>query len=128
MGRSTHRPAYRTLIKRLKAARLDAGLTQASAADALGITQVFVSRMERGERRIDPIELAQFAALYEVPVDALLPEVSIAPKRKLRVEAVVDLSPEDYDRLVASARDKGQSPESLITEMVIRYAHDADGS
>ncbi len=126
MGRSTHRPEYRAMVKRLKAARLAAGLTQVRAAEVLGTTQVFISRAERGQRRIDPIELAQFASLYGVSVNTLLPEVTVGSERKHRVEAVVDLNSEDYDRLLAAARQRGQSPESLVAEMVAQYAHGGD--
>jgi transcriptional regulator with XRE-family HTH domain len=46
------------------------GLLQASAAAAaaLGIRQTLVSKMELGERRLDPVELARFAAVYGKPV------------------------------------------------------------
>lgn len=52
------------MLARLRQARLDAGLTQAQVAAALGKTQAFVSKCELGERRIDPIDLADFARIY----------------------------------------------------------------
>lgn len=56
------------MVERLRAARLAAGLTQVQVAKALGRTQAFVSKCELGERRIDPVDLAQFARLYERPL------------------------------------------------------------
>jgi transcriptional regulator with XRE-family HTH domain len=50
---------------RLRQARKDAGLTQVAVATALGRTQAFVSKCELGERRIDPIDLQDFASLYK---------------------------------------------------------------
>lgn len=64
---------YRTLLARLKAARLQAGLTQAEAARALQQHQSFVSKCESGERRIDPVELEDFARLYKKDLSFFLP-------------------------------------------------------
>lgn len=60
------------MLKRLKEARLAANLTQAQVATTLRKPQSFVSKCESGERRIDPIELADFADLYRRQVDFFL--------------------------------------------------------
>jgi transcriptional regulator with XRE-family HTH domain len=57
-------PHYRRFRDRLRAARHEAGLTQAEVARRLGRTQAFVSKCESGERRVDVVELATFARLY----------------------------------------------------------------
>lgn len=62
------------MLDRLRAARLAAGLTQVQAAEALGRWQAYVSKCELGERRMDPIDLAEFARLYALPVAALILE------------------------------------------------------
>jgi transcriptional regulator with XRE-family HTH domain len=56
------------MLKRLRAARVDADLTQVEVAKALRRTQAFVSKCESGERRIDPIDLVDFARLYRKPL------------------------------------------------------------
>lgn len=61
------------MCERLRAAREDAGFTQADAADALSRPQNFVSKCETAERRIDAIELAEFAELYGVAIGSLIP-------------------------------------------------------
>lgn len=66
--RSTHSRRYRRFLDRLKQARLDAGLTQVEVAKALGHPQSFVSKCESGERRLDPVELLDYARLYRKPV------------------------------------------------------------
>lgn len=55
---------YRVFLKRLRAARADAGLTQAQVARQLGRHQSFVAKCEAGERRVDVVELARFAEAY----------------------------------------------------------------
>lgn len=59
-----HPERYRQLLAQLRLARAEAGLTQVAAAQALGVTQQFLSRVELGERRIDPVELETFAKAY----------------------------------------------------------------
>lgn len=80
---ATHRPArpravhsarYREMLRRLRAARIAAGFTQVEVAAALGRTQAFVSKCELGERRIDPLDLADFAVLYGADVALLIPD------------------------------------------------------
>jgi transcriptional regulator with XRE-family HTH domain len=66
--RSTHSAPYQRLLGRLRQARRDACLTQAEVGRRLGVRQAFVSKVESGERRLDPVELAQFAAVYGKPL------------------------------------------------------------
>ena len=66
---SVHSPAYRFFLRRLLAARTEAGLTQVQVATALREHQSFVSKCESGERRVDVVELAAFARLYRKPLD-----------------------------------------------------------
>jgi len=63
-----HPERYRKLLQRLREARLAAGLSQEKAAAALGVYQKYISKVEIGERRIDPIELQEFADLYGKPL------------------------------------------------------------
>jgi transcriptional regulator with XRE-family HTH domain len=64
---SAYPDEYRKFLKKLKAARIDAGLTQVDVAHLLKKPQSFVSKIESGERRIDPVELRHLAALYAKP-------------------------------------------------------------
>ena len=73
MSGAFHSPRYKAMCRRLREARERAGLTQAEAARALGQPQNFISKSERGERRIDPVELANFMALYRVSFETLVP-------------------------------------------------------
>jgi transcriptional regulator with XRE-family HTH domain len=72
--KSVYSARYRALMGRLKRARLEAGLTQAKAATALGRPQSFISKCESGERRIDPVELERLSKLYGKPLHFFLPE------------------------------------------------------
>lgn len=68
---------YRELLNRLRAARLEAGLTQEEVAKSLGKNQSFVSRSETGERRIDVIELQAFASIYQKPMSYFLSNTDV---------------------------------------------------
>lgn len=67
-------PRYRRLIIRLKAARGAAGLSQEQVAKKMGWGQSSMSKIERFERRIDPIELVRLARLYRTTAERLLRE------------------------------------------------------
>ena len=69
----TRSPRYRQFLARLRAARLEAGLTQAQAAKALDKPQSYLSKCESGERRVDVVELERFARLYAKPLSHFLP-------------------------------------------------------
>lgn len=63
---------YRRLVERLRAAREDIALTQAEVALALHRPQQWVSQCERGRRRVDFVELEDFARIYSKPVEYFL--------------------------------------------------------
>ena len=60
------------MLTRLRDARKECGLRQVDVAEKLEIHQVDVSRIETGERRIDPTELKELAELYGKPLDYFL--------------------------------------------------------
>ena len=70
---AVHEPEYQYLIRQMRQARADAGLTQGEVAAALARPLSFVSKCELGERRIDPIDLQKFAALSGKPFEYFLP-------------------------------------------------------
>jgi transcriptional regulator with XRE-family HTH domain len=59
--RSAFSRKHQSFLKLLVQARENAGLTQVSLAKRLGRPQSFVSKYERGERRLDVIEFLEVA-------------------------------------------------------------------
>ena len=59
----------KNLLKKLRFARLEAGLTQVQASKKLKKPQSYLSKIERGERRIEAIELADFAKIYNKDIN-----------------------------------------------------------
>ena len=59
-----YQPKYQNLVKKLRQARLEARLTQIEAGKRLKKPQAYISKIERGERGIDAVELAEFAKVY----------------------------------------------------------------
>ena len=64
MKKSIHTDERAVFVKRLKKARMDAGLTQAQVAEKLGCSQSWVSKVELGELRVEAIWLNKLAKLY----------------------------------------------------------------
>lgn len=63
---------YREIIERLIKARKNADFTQVEVAKLLGKPQSFVSKVESRERRLDIVEIKQFARIYAVNVSDLI--------------------------------------------------------
>lgn len=64
-----HTDRYAAFLDRLRAARRQRDMTQEAVADVLGKPQTYVSKCELGERRVDFVELEDFAAAYGLPLD-----------------------------------------------------------
>ena len=62
MEKSIYSKEYSLFLEQLRKAREEKGLTQTDVARSLGQTQSFVSKVERGERRIDIVELRAFCS------------------------------------------------------------------
>jgi transcriptional regulator with XRE-family HTH domain len=56
--------ATRAMARRISEARRESGLTQVAVARAVRLSPSLVSKIERGERRVDPLELGRFARLF----------------------------------------------------------------
>ena len=67
MRKSIHTTQYRALLKLLIKARETRGITQVMLARRLQMTQSAVSKVERGERRLDVVELHTWCAALGVP-------------------------------------------------------------
>lgn len=72
MGRSIHSDDYKMIIRRLKEARIEVGLSQQQVAEKLGKPQSYISKIESGERRLDVAEMKSFSKVYKKPVDYFL--------------------------------------------------------
>lgn len=57
---------YAVFLEHLRSARKAAGLTQQELAERLRETQTFVSKCERGDRRIDISELYEFCQALNI--------------------------------------------------------------
>ncbi|MCA8975179.1 MAG: helix-turn-helix domain-containing protein [Gemmatimonadota bacterium] len=65
---------YKRFLTRLIQAREEAGLTQKEAAEPFRQDQAWMSKVERGVRRLDVIELSKLARLYKKPARYFVPE------------------------------------------------------
>lgn len=68
---------YEQLVQRLRRARKETDLSQSFVAAKLGLSQPLVSRIEAGERKIDPIELAMLCRLYRKSVRFFVPDMPV---------------------------------------------------
>lgn len=78
---SIYSSEYQLVIKSLREARMQKGITQVKLAQALKRPQSFVAKVESGERRLDVIEFAYIARLLGIDPALLLQKImaKVAP-------------------------------------------------
>lgn len=96
-------PTQRDLGERLDRARDRTGLSQAELAEAVGLTQSAISRIESGERSVDSLELAAMARRLDVSVldlleDRPVPEELVGLARRVETAAAPAAVDQAYDR------------------------------
>lgn len=69
MSKSIYSKEYKNTIEKLKKARLEIGLKQEEVAEKLKKPQSYISKIERGERRIDVAELQELAKIYKKEIN-----------------------------------------------------------
>ena len=69
MDKTIFTKSHRDLVGRLIKARREARLRQRDVAKKLGRTQSYISKIEAGQRRIDTVQLKEFAAIYKKKID-----------------------------------------------------------
>ncbi len=84
MEKSIHSAQYAVFLRVLRQTRRQAGLTQTELAARIGETQSFVSKCERGERRIDAVELRVFCAAFGTSLRKFVTafEEALRPRRR----------------------------------------------
>lgn len=75
--KSVHTERYADFLKMLIEARRDAGLTQQELAQKLSRPQSYVSKYERGERRLDVIEFLEIAQLVGIDPTVVLHRLNL---------------------------------------------------
>lgn len=73
--KSTSTDGYELLLQRLISARKQAGMLQLELARRLNKQQSFVSKYERGERRLDVVELITICHALNVEATSIVGEI-----------------------------------------------------
>lgn len=82
MAKSTFETDYDLFRAYLRSTRRAAGLTQVELAERLDETQTFISKVERGERRLDVVELRRFCRALGVPVTEFVAGLDAALQKR----------------------------------------------
>ncbi len=87
MQKSITSQDYRTFLRELRAARKRSGLTQADLARELNESQSFISKCERGERRLDVVELRNFCRVFGTSMAEFVRDLERSLARPRRVKS-----------------------------------------
>jgi len=69
MTKAIYSKDHKFVVEQLKKARIEAGLDQEKAAELLKKTQSYISKVESGQRRIDIVQLKEFAKIYKKKIN-----------------------------------------------------------
>jgi transcriptional regulator with XRE-family HTH domain len=75
MEKSVHTREYAVLLALLREARRAAGVTQVRLAELIGESQSHLSKMERGEVRLDLIQVRTICQALGTPLAAFVSEL-----------------------------------------------------
>lgn len=84
MTRSRDTEEFRLLAALLRERREAGGLTQVELAERLGETQPYVSKVERGDRRLDLVQLRGYCRALGVPLADFVAEFDKRASRRRR--------------------------------------------
>jgi transcriptional regulator with XRE-family HTH domain len=84
MEKSTFSRDYQVLTELLRTVRENAGVTQVELARRLKQTQSYVSKVERGERRLDVVQLRWFCQALGTTLPAFISTFDDRLSRKHR--------------------------------------------
>lgn len=73
--KSLHTTEYNEFLEHVVAARKESGLTQQQLAERLGKPQSYVSKYERGERRLDVVEFLWIARALNIDPCRILKDI-----------------------------------------------------
>ncbi len=73
MKKTIYSQEHKYLVEQLRKAREAAGFDQMEVAKRLGRTQSYISKIESGQRRIDLVQLKEFAKIYKKPLPYFIP-------------------------------------------------------
>ena len=91
--------------RRLKQVREYLNLSQQVVAATTGVPRSAISDIERGQRKVDSLELRKFARLYSYPVGYFLGEDGSADDSVLALaRAVAGLTDQDRDEVLRFAQ------------------------
>jgi transcriptional regulator with XRE-family HTH domain len=106
--------------EQLKAGRLRAGLTQKQAAERLGVSQPYLSQLEKGERPVTAQLALSATALYRLPATALpLPETSAEEPKPDDALLARQLSGLGYPGF-AHLRARKANPAAIVLAALLR--------
>ncbi|WP_346081778.1 helix-turn-helix transcriptional regulator [Gibbsiella dentisursi] len=72
---SIYSDEYQRVIKALREARIEKGVTQESLAQVLDRPQSFIAKVENGERRLDIVEFVHLARLLSIDPTSIIGKI-----------------------------------------------------
>jgi transcriptional regulator with XRE-family HTH domain len=85
-SKSIHSPDYQVLLRLLREARQSAGVSQTQVAEQLGYQTSAVSKMERGELRLDLLQVRDYCRAIGLPLRELVERFETAVSERAETD------------------------------------------
>jgi transcriptional regulator with XRE-family HTH domain len=113
MGNPVYEETYALLCALLRAARKNAGFTQIELAEILREPQQYVSRVEKGERRLDVVELCAWCMALDISASEFIKQIDASAAKMARLnEALRGEKAGEKKPEVAEPKKKPTKPKS----------------
>ena len=60
MSKTIYKAKYQDFLEKLREHRISRGISQVELAERMGVTQSYISKWERAERRLDMVEVLEY--------------------------------------------------------------------
>ncbi|MCA3186916.1 MULTISPECIES: helix-turn-helix transcriptional regulator [unclassified Cupriavidus] len=96
----------------LKEARQSAGFSQIDFAEFLGQHQQYVSRVEKGQRRLDPIELCNWCRALDINASEFIEQIDASAAKMARLHEALRVEKTVEARVVTKPKKPAKAKQA----------------
>lgn len=112
MRNPVYEETYALMRALLKEARQSAGFSQIDFAEFLGQHQQYVSRVEKGQRRLDPIELCNWCRALDINASEFIEQIDASAAKMARLHEALRVEKTVEARVVTKPKKPAKAKQA----------------